>query len=163
MRAIPIVSSLFILLWPTASHADGCWLEGYEAAQILSYPFKEDFVPRRPNVAVLDLKRGYDDGDSRSCADWGVLVIVADDRPHPDVAGYSFRLRDGRFPGEFPDQAVIPIDLEHGKRGFRFAWREHARENRGARPIDATVEVRLVSHNGKEGEPLLLHIMHPGD
>lgn len=163
MRAISIIALLLVLALPGGSHALDCarWT-AYEKATPLAYPFNVDFVPPRPDVAILKLERGFDDGDRRSCPRFGALTIIANDRPHPDIAGYIFRVRDGSFPDPFPDKPVIPVDLEDGHQGFRFEWGEATEGGRGPAPIDMTVEVRLVSHNGKEGPPLLLHVMHPG-
>src|SRR5690606_29702979 len=98
-----------------------------------------------------------------SCSDAGILTIVTEDRPHPEITGYLFRVTSGSFPDVvFPDAVVAPIDFGNGERGFRFVWLDLPSGQRKVKKIDATVEVSLVSRSGRKGPPKIFHIVHQG-
>lgn len=164
MRIDILLIATVLLSTFAASDANACSpMRGYKIVKPVSYPYREDFIPPPPHVVVEKLTRGFDDGNPGSCSDGGSLMLVVDDRPHPDVIGYTFRIRSGSFPDDvFPDAVLAPVDLGHGKLGFTFWWLDWLQGQRRSVPIDVTVEVRRVAGSGKESEPLLLHILHPG-
>lgn len=163
MKAFGLSVSMFLLALLAVDEAQACSIQGYEVVKPHSVPSGKDFTPSPPEVSVKALERGYDDGNPGSCSDAGVLTIAIDNQPSPGIAGYVFRVTNGSFPDAvFPVAILAPVDIGDGERGFRFAWLDLPHEQRRIQKIDATIEVRLVSRNGTEGKPKLLHVLHLG-
>jgi hypothetical protein len=68
----------------------------------------------------------------------------------------------GQFPGILPDIYVLPVPVGDELVGFQFQWSDFPRDQPPIREIDATLEIRQVSSDGRESEPTLIRVQHAG-
>jgi hypothetical protein len=68
----------------------------------------------------------------------------------------------GHFPGIVPDIYVLPVPVGDGLIGFHFRWSDFPRDQLPIGEIDATLEIRQISSDGRESEPTLVRIRDAG-
>lgn len=164
MRGVIALSALAICL--IGDHADACSFgPGFRIARPPS-SVGENASGQQPSPPVVSalLTRGYDDGDSASCSDAGVLTFTLEGESSSGILGYEFRLVSGEFPDEveLPSDPVLPIEFANGESGFRFVWLDLPAGTQLLAPIDVTIEVRQQSVRGAPSEPVRLEIQHRG-
>jgi hypothetical protein len=142
LSAVPLASSY------------GCSLmRGYARFELGPVLRPSNVLLPAPAVSVVSIERGYNDGDSGSCADAGILVLKVPSNAY----GYRFELVEGAFDDVvFPDYFVRPI----GGGELRFVWLDGRRNYQ--EPIKVVVRVTAISSTGAVSEPSVLPIEHPG-
>ena len=119
-------------------------------------------APPDPTVLVKSIKRGFDDGNSGSCSDAGILTLEVDETGLDQRVGYHIEWKSGNFPAALlPDEIVAPIRLPEGGFGFYFVWGDFSELGHGEQPIDAELTVRSVSETGIEGASITVRIKDP--
>lgn len=112
--------------------------------------------PGAPEIELKFIHRGFNDGDFASCSDAGIISFAVPANEPRGTVGYSFRVQKGSIEdGIFPLEVVTPVELNDGSLGFFFVWLD------ARKPIDAEIEVRLVSESGLEGEAIVVKLEHP--
>jgi hypothetical protein len=106
----------------------------------------------RPDIELISLDRGDDDGNPASCSDVGRLEF----RVSPDLAiGYRFRLVEGHLPKNLlPEFPLRP--KPHIRDKIWFVWVDDPRWTDAV--LEAVIEVRAVSLQGVWSDPVLIEI-----
>jgi hypothetical protein len=147
-----------------AQNIPGCAMPpGYERAQPPRLSAAQTQLRERPSVLIDSLRRGFDDGNPRSCSNAGVLTLVINESDTAPTEVYEFDVAEGSLPqGMLPSGYVEPIDISSGRQGFRFSWLDLREGSDTLASIDAVLSITRVSYAGERSEPLLVPIMDAG-
>lgn len=166
MRAIPHIA--FLLIAAAAAEAQdipGCVLPvGYERAEppLRRSELQDEPLPG-PRIRIESLRRGFDDGNTQSCSNAGVLELVINSSDVGPTDIYSFEVANGTLPdGLLPERYVEPVELRPGEHGFRFYWLDLPPGADQLTPLDAVVRIRRTNFSGLSSAPMVLDIVDPG-
>ena len=119
-------------------------------------------TPPDPDVSLLSVERGYDDGNGGSCSDAGVITLEVGVTDFDPNIGYIVAVESGNFPkGVLPDGIISPVNLADGRMGFYFVWGDFSDLGYGKESIDAVLLVRSVSSTGIESDAIKIQIKDP--
>ena len=169
VRAIAHLVALGAVALAAASQAQaqripGCAMPpGYERAQPPRLSAAQTQLRERPLILIDSLRRGFDDGNPRSCSNAGVLTLVISETDRAPTEVYSFEIAQGSLPeGLLPSGYVEPIDIGSGRQGFRFSWLDLRAGSQMLASIDGVIRITRVSFAGERSEPLLVPIIDAG-
>jgi hypothetical protein len=114
-----------------------------------------------PDIRIKSLRRGQS-ADYEACLDHASLTLAFNSEPNKAVVAYLLRVARGNFPGIVPDIYVLPVPVGDGLIGFHFRWSDFPRDQLPIGEIDATLEIRQISSDGRESEPTLVRIRDAG-
>lgn len=162
-----IASILCFGCFAAAAHAQsfpGCDLPaGYERAEPPRPSVLSDNPDPGPQVRVELLRRGFDDGNPRSCSNVGVLTLVLDPGSIGPTEVYSFEVAGGSLPsGLLPGGYVESVELGGNQRGFRFYWLDLAPDDDELAPLNGVIRIVRSTFAGVRSEPMVLNIADPG-
>lgn len=142
----------------------GCDLPaGYERAERPRLSLASDDPRPGPGLRVESVRRGFDDGNERSCSNVGVLTLVLDPQSVTETEVYSFEVAEGRLPrGLLPNGYVESVDLGAGQRGFRFYWLDLAPGDAELAPIGAALRISRTFYDGSRSEPMIVDVFDAG-
>jgi hypothetical protein len=134
---------------------------GYEAAAFRIELGAATSAP--PSMRLQTFERGFDDGQTDTCATFGTLSFVIDAPVRRISDAYRFKVLSGELPVEiFPNTLIAPVSLGDGQWGFAFHWQDLPPGGRILAPIDAIVTVQSVSEAGAVSASTAFRIRHPG-
>jgi hypothetical protein len=169
MRAVTAKIAFVVCLACVAAAANaqpfpGCDLPpGFERAERPRLSISSSEPGPGPQIRVESLRRGFDDGNQRSCSNIGVLTLVLDPQTMTETEVYSFEVAQGRLPqGLLPGGYVESVDLGSGQRGFRFYWPDLRAGDDELAPIGAVVRINRTFYDGTRSEPMVLDIFDAG-
>ena len=120
----------------------------------------DDRAPSTPVAKVVEIKRGFNDGNGGSCSDAGIISIQFDEVNPVEKTGYKFRISKGSFNSRvIPTGPVMPTHFGEGNSMF-FVWLDGS--NNYQEPINFTLEIVAVFDNDRESKPYYLEVVHAG-
>ena len=152
---------LVLLLLVTCLDAGACsFARGFE--EFIPKPSRKpnDRTPNAPVAKIVEIKRGFDDGNGGSCSDAGVISIQFEKINPVDSTGYKFKITSGIFNSHvFPSGSVMPSHFGQDNTMF-FVWLDGSKNYQ--EPIDFTLEIIAVFANENESQPYYLDVVHAG-
>jgi hypothetical protein len=161
---VRIVCFSFIAAAAHAQSFPGCELPaGYERAERPRLSLATGEPLPGPEVYIESLRRGFDDGNPRSCSNVGVLTLVLDPRTITATEVYSFDIAGGTLPaGLLPNGYVESVDLGAEQRGFRFYWLDLAPDADELAPLDGVIRINRTTYAGEPAIPMVLEVVDRG-
>lgn len=155
MRYIILV--LLLLSWKAGACSLAPGYEGY----IPRPNIKPSLIsPKVPKVTRARVRRGKFDETGASCSSAGSILVQLGGPNPVDQTGYKFRLISGSVhPGIFPNRVIMPLRNRYFYNAIVFHFGDGYRVHK---PLTAKIEVIAVSPEGKESEPLVFEVSHPG-
>jgi hypothetical protein len=121
---------------------------------------EEGAVAIKPDFIVASIHRGFDDGNSTSTSDAGIITFQLGTIP-PQKQGYIFEIVEGEFEDRlFYEAPVTPTRFVKNKGSFTFIWLDGDSDEQEAFKI--RVKIVGVSKSGTLSEPQFLEVSHPG-
>jgi hypothetical protein len=114
-----------------------------------------------PDLRIESLQRGQS-ADYSACSDHASLTLAFNSEPNRAAVAYLLRVVRGQFPGIVPDIYVLPAPVGDGLLGFHLRWSDFPRDQPPIGEIDATLEIRQISSDGRESEPALIRVRDAG-
>ncbi|MCG7561494.1 hypothetical protein [Pseudoalteromonas sp. McH1-42] len=115
-----------------------------------------------PKARLELIKRGYDDGNGGSCSEDGYIKIRFGNENPIETTGYRLKVVSGTFDSHgVPDFEVMPRHHNFDENSLYIRWYDGG--DKVKEKIDFVLQIIAVSPEGKESEPYLLAIQHPGD